>query len=61
LRLIKPLPEDRARAHPFAGNGGSWRIAVVTCQSILGCLDSTDHPQIFPGLKVFQLNSNLAI
>jgi hypothetical protein len=24
LPLIKPLPEDRARAHPFAGSGGSW-------------------------------------
>jgi hypothetical protein len=25
LRLIKPLLKDRARVHPFAGNGGSWR------------------------------------
>jgi hypothetical protein len=25
LRLIKPLLKDRARVHPFAGNGGSRR------------------------------------
>jgi hypothetical protein len=29
LRLIKLLLEDRARAHPFAGNGGSWREAGI--------------------------------
>jgi hypothetical protein len=29
LRLIKLLLKDRARVHPFAGNGGSWRKAVV--------------------------------
>jgi hypothetical protein len=27
LRLIKLLLKDRARVHPFAGNGGSWRQA----------------------------------
>src|SRR6202011_737602 len=26
LRLIKLLLKDRARVHPFAGNGGSWRV-----------------------------------
>jgi hypothetical protein len=30
LRLIKPLPKDRARVHPFAGSGGSWRRAELT-------------------------------
>ena len=25
LRLIKLTLKDRARVHPFAGNGGSWR------------------------------------
>jgi hypothetical protein len=29
LRLIKPLLKDRARVHPFARNGRSWREAVV--------------------------------
>jgi hypothetical protein len=29
LRLIKPSLKDRARVHPFAGNGGSWRKAAV--------------------------------
>jgi hypothetical protein len=29
LRLIKLLLKDRAPVHPFAGNGGSWRKAVV--------------------------------
>jgi hypothetical protein len=29
LRLIKLLLEDRARLHPFAGNGGSWRKADI--------------------------------
>jgi hypothetical protein len=29
LRLIKLLLKDRARVHPFAGNGGSWREADV--------------------------------
>jgi len=29
LRLIKLLLKDRARVHPFAGNGGSWREAVI--------------------------------
>jgi hypothetical protein len=27
LRLITLLLKDRARVHPFAGNGGSWREA----------------------------------
>jgi hypothetical protein len=27
--LIKLLLKDRARVHPFAGKGGSWRKAVV--------------------------------
>ena len=29
LRLIKLLLKDRARVHPFADNGGSWRKADV--------------------------------
>jgi hypothetical protein len=29
LRLIKLLLKDRAAVHPFAGNGGSWRKAVI--------------------------------
>jgi hypothetical protein len=29
LRLIKLLPEDRARVHPFAGSGGSRRRADI--------------------------------
>jgi hypothetical protein len=29
LRLIKLSLKDRARAHPFAGNGGSWREADI--------------------------------
>jgi hypothetical protein len=29
LRLIKLTPTDRARVHPFAGNGSSWREADV--------------------------------
>jgi hypothetical protein len=29
LRLIKLLLKDRARVHPFAGNGGSWRNADI--------------------------------
>ena len=28
LRLIKLSLKDRARVHPFAGNGGSWRIVL---------------------------------
>jgi hypothetical protein len=32
LRLIKLLLKDRARVHPFAGNGGSWRKAVIHAQ-----------------------------
>jgi len=28
LRLIKLLLKDRARVHPFAGSGDSWRKAV---------------------------------
>jgi hypothetical protein len=28
LRLIKRLLKDRARVHPFAGNGGFWRILL---------------------------------
>jgi len=27
LRLIKLTLKDRARVHPFAGNGSSWRKA----------------------------------
>jgi hypothetical protein len=27
--LIKLLLKDRARVHPFAGNGGSWRKAGI--------------------------------
>jgi hypothetical protein len=27
LRLIKLLLKDRARVHPFAGNGGSWHLS----------------------------------
>jgi hypothetical protein len=27
LRLIKLLLKDRARVHPFAGNGGSCRVS----------------------------------
>jgi hypothetical protein len=33
LRLIKLLLKDRARVHPFAGNGGSWRKAAVHSQN----------------------------
>ena len=29
LRLIKLLLKDRARVHPFAGKGGSWRKAGI--------------------------------
>jgi hypothetical protein len=29
LWLIKLSLKDRARVHPFADNGGSWRKAVI--------------------------------
>ena len=32
LRLIKLLLEDRARVHPFTGNGGSWRKEAIHCK-----------------------------
>ena len=35
LRLIKLTLKDRARVHPFAGNGGSWRKAAVHAQQHL--------------------------
>jgi hypothetical protein len=38
LRLIKLLLEDRARVHPFAGNGGSWREADIRGLLDLECL-----------------------
>jgi hypothetical protein len=56
LRLIKLTPKDRARVHPFAGNGSSWRKAVIadracrliakqpSCQSSFGRQDLTTPP-----------------
>jgi hypothetical protein len=35
LRLIKPLPKDHARVHPFAGNGDSWRSESFFVDKIL--------------------------
>jgi hypothetical protein len=32
LRLIKLLLKDRARVHPFADDGGSWRILLQKSQ-----------------------------
>jgi hypothetical protein len=34
LRLIKLLLKDRARVHPFAGNGGSSREADIPTNAI---------------------------
>jgi hypothetical protein len=36
LRLIKLLLKDRARVHPFAGNGGSWRKADIQIPCLIG-------------------------
>ena len=36
LRLIKLLLKDRARVHPFAGNGGSWAQSGRSFEMPLG-------------------------
>ena len=45
LRLIKLLLKDRARMHPFAGNGGSWRKEDLRLESkgyLFGASDRYD-------------------
>jgi hypothetical protein len=49
LRLIKLLLKDRARVHPFAGNGGSWRKADIRRNTDVRQVPTSDSRlDIFP-------------
>jgi hypothetical protein len=56
LRLIKLLLKDRARAHPFAGNGGSWRKAGIP-QSARQCYRPDYFRWAKPGEYVMQVTA----